>query len=137
MMHNLNKKKKGFSLIEILVVIAIIGILATVIIVNVNAAKNKAKDTVAIAGMDQIRTTGEIYYNGAGVGTYAGLCAYADIDQIFSSVGAQGSVATSCLDDIDTYCASASLPSDPSTILCRDHLGNHGSAACVDATGCP
>ena len=38
-------KKKAFTLIEILVVVAIIGILATVIIINVSGAKAKAIDT--------------------------------------------------------------------------------------------
>lgn len=37
------KNKKGFTLVELLVVIAIIGILSSVAVVNLNAARDKAK----------------------------------------------------------------------------------------------
>lgn len=48
--------KKGFTLIEILVVIAIIGILASIIIVSANQARQKAKIAKAQATLRQIRT---------------------------------------------------------------------------------
>lgn len=41
--------KKGFTLIELLVVIAIIGILSVVAVVNLNSARNKAKEAAAKA----------------------------------------------------------------------------------------
>ena len=41
--------KKGFTLIEILITIAIIGILAAVILVTLNSAREKARDSSAIA----------------------------------------------------------------------------------------
>ena len=43
------KNKKGFTLVELLVVIAIIGILSTVAVVNLNEARNKAKEAAAKA----------------------------------------------------------------------------------------
>lgn len=41
------KNKKGFTLVELLIVIAIIGILSTVAVVNLNSARKKAKEAVA------------------------------------------------------------------------------------------
>ena len=43
------KNKKGFTLVELLVVIAIIGILSTVAVVNLNMARDKAKEGAAKA----------------------------------------------------------------------------------------
>ncbi len=68
------KKKKGFTLIELLVVIAIIGILATIVVVNVNSARNKAKDTVIIGTMDSLRNAAEMWYSGGGGNDYTGIC---------------------------------------------------------------
>ncbi len=51
-----NKNKYGFTLVELLVVIAIIGILSSVAIVNLNSAKESAKDAAAIAEIKNMQT---------------------------------------------------------------------------------
>lgn len=48
------KLKKGFGLIEILVVIAVIGILASIVLVNASNVKEKAKIIQAKATTKQI-----------------------------------------------------------------------------------
>jgi len=48
------KYRKGFSLIEALVVIAIIGIIATIISVSLFGARDKARDTKRKAEVSQI-----------------------------------------------------------------------------------
>ena len=45
------KNKKGFTLVELLVVIAIIGILSSVAVVNLNAARDKAKRAAVLASL--------------------------------------------------------------------------------------
>jgi len=55
-------KKKGFTLIEMLVVIAIIGLLATLILVNINRAAAKARDSRRLAEIKQIQNALAMYY---------------------------------------------------------------------------
>ncbi len=53
--------KKGFTLLELLIVIAIIGILATIITLNVANAKDSAKKAKAISDLDTIAKMEEYY----------------------------------------------------------------------------
>jgi len=55
-------KKKGFTLIEILVVIAIIGILAGVILVSLGKARSRARDAKRQSDIQQVLTAQVIYY---------------------------------------------------------------------------
>ena len=63
--------KKGFTLIELMVVIAVIGILASVVMVAYPKAQLRAKDGVIMADADQLRTTAEISKDE--VGDYSGI----------------------------------------------------------------
>lgn len=56
-------KNKGFTLIEMLIVIAIIGILSSMILVGLGSARAKARDSRRISDIRQIQNGLEIYYS--------------------------------------------------------------------------
>jgi prepilin-type N-terminal cleavage/methylation domain-containing protein len=63
MMLSLNKNKQGFTLIELMVVISIIGVLATVVMGNLNDARSKARDTNRKMTLNRIQIALELYHN--------------------------------------------------------------------------
>ncbi len=61
-----NLTKKGFTLVELLVVISIIGLLSTIAIVSLGSARAKSRDTKRIADMKQLSTALEQFYSDQG-----------------------------------------------------------------------
>jgi len=66
---SLKFNKSGFTLIEMLVVISVIGLLSSVLLNALGPAKDKAKDSRIMQEISQIRSLAETMYNG----TYASL----------------------------------------------------------------
>jgi prepilin-type N-terminal cleavage/methylation domain-containing protein len=65
-------KHNSFTLIELLVVVAIIGILSSVVIVNITSARNKAKDNAIKANLNQMVKAGELWLSDHT--DYSGFC---------------------------------------------------------------
>jgi general secretion pathway protein G len=55
--------KKGFTLVELLVVISIIGLLATVAVVSLGSARTKARDGKRVADMRSLEAALEQFYS--------------------------------------------------------------------------
>jgi prepilin-type N-terminal cleavage/methylation domain-containing protein len=75
--------RKGFTLIEMLVVVAIVGLLSSVVVVGLGGARSKARDAKRIADIQQIMTNVEVgYTNGI----------YPDVDatRFLTAKGPQG-----------------------------------------------
>jgi len=57
------KNNKGFTLAELIIVVSIIGILASIIIVNVSSARAKARDVKRKTDLKTLESSLEIYAN--------------------------------------------------------------------------
>ena len=58
-----NKKKRGFSLFELLIVISIIGILTAIVSVAYSGAQKKTRDVRRVEDLKLVQTAAEQYYS--------------------------------------------------------------------------
>ncbi|MEK7193911.1 MAG: type II secretion system protein [Patescibacteria group bacterium] len=54
--------KKGFTLVEVLIVVAIIGLLSSVILVGLGGFRSRGRDARRIADLREVQSALEIYY---------------------------------------------------------------------------
>ncbi len=126
-----NIKSKGFTIIELLVVVAIIAVLASIVLVNVTSYISKGKDAAAQGNLATLLTNGAVYYDtngnyngwvtGAGTGAANYVSVYNALTNAGYTVTANCNVAA-CGATSTAWCAQVTLKASTNTY-------------CVDSTG--
>jgi prepilin-type N-terminal cleavage/methylation domain-containing protein len=137
--------KKGFTLIEVLTVIMIIAILASIVLVSLETARNRTKDVTIQNQLGQLRSLAEALYTledgyadfaAAKAGTGTEESKYTLVKNKIAEMG--GNLNVNIASDNGTYCASSVLVRDTSKHFCVDSTGNatvidSGSLTCTDS----
>lgn len=126
-------RNKAFTIIELLVIVAVIGVLAAIVIVNITSLKSRAKDAAVRENMSSFFKLASDYLETHG--NYGGFCNYQPTIDLFDIVPAyEGKKTKFCQHDSDDWiiCAVLNYPEDRTTAWCIDRSGIRKQINAVD-----
>ena len=124
------KKQKTNTLLTIiaivgglLIIIAIIGILASVVLASLNSARQKGADASIKANLSSARAQAELYYDSNEI-SYYGVCTSSEgILSMYNSAAITSGSDVVCNDSVKAWAMSSPLKTNPDNSWCVDSLG--------------
>lgn len=126
-------KSRGFTIIELLSVIAVVTVLAGIVFLNVTKFMNKSKDAALKQDLNSLTVKGPIFFESHG--NYGSFC-NAEADKIINNIKIPSGMVVGCDTKENTWkacchhedtgwcaCARLYLPVDGSKAWCIDSLG--------------
>jgi prepilin-type N-terminal cleavage/methylation domain-containing protein len=143
----MKRNQKGFTLIELLVVIAIIGILAAVVLVNVSAARNRARESSVRRAVSQFRILFEeenntnrsysnLWHSGVVPGRWARTAEHCD--SLYGSSSVQNKARELCkaiIRDANLYVYPFSANPQQYSMIIAPKSGQNFEIFCVGSSG--
>jgi len=134
------QNQKGFTIIELIIVIAVITILASIVLINVTAYLSQSKDAAIKGNMASIISNAAAYFESNSgsytdtAGTDTGFCGDGKFTVPLSAMTAAGSTVVQYCTPA-TFCACSTLKSSTNT-FCADSTGYKNETATACATRC-
>lgn len=135
-------KQKGFTIIELIVVIAIIAILASIVLINVTTYLNRAKDGAVIENMHALQTAAIAFAGSQSSPNYNGVKADTEYARVATAIGLTYTLTDNCTTETAcntatdlAWCASI-VKKVGGAIYCVDSTGKVGTATCASGA-CP
>jgi type IV pilus assembly protein PilA len=120
-------QRKGFTLIEILIVVAIIAILASVVLVGLGPTQQAGRDARRISDLSEVQNGLELYYN---------KCGYYPGDVEAAACGtysANNTWALMTASLVGSGIGVTSVPNDPSSGQNYQYGSNDGTSYVIEA----
>lgn len=123
----------GFTIIELIVVIAIISVLSTIVLVNVTGYIGSSRDAALKGSMNSLPSGATIYFEEHG--NYGAYCNEEKteliLDTIANSAGKPRACGTTNINEWNICCKH----SDEKWTVCAQLISNLTKAWCIDYTG--
>jgi prepilin-type N-terminal cleavage/methylation domain-containing protein len=140
---NMNKKK-GFTLIEVLTVIMIIAILASIVLVSLETARNRTKDVTIQNQLGQLRSLAEALYTledgyeDFTVNDHTENPKFLLVKEKIEDMGGSMTPDTNIRFSTDNqqYCAFSPLVRESGSVFCVDSTGNADIISEGEEHGC-
>ena len=119
------KKSKGFTIIELLVVVAIIAVLAAIVLINVTQYINKGRNAAIEGNLGSAMTNAAVFYDDNS--TYAGSPTHSSYTPIRDAINSIVGANPVTFGTATNWCACSAMK------ITNDSPAN--STFCVDSTG--